>query len=292
MVSPTHDPAGPLFNDPELPRAGSQPFLVCGRPANSALAHQYHEPHQRRLRNVPECRTTGRFSLAKVPPCNTASMIRHLTLATTLALAALGGGSVVAQAGRSAAVPAASVWEIGPIIRGRNYSEGVPVQPTQRRGGGIQIDLPQHPGSVHYVTFPHGSLAGKKRIVMRYRVETARGVEIKPITDPRLPSIITLYFQRAGDTWSGKRAFESHRWYATFASQTPVVAGDHQIVAPLDANWTAIQTSSRRSNPRGFAAAIAEADRVGFVLGGGDGYGHGVFATGPARLIVTEFRVE
>jgi hypothetical protein len=28
------------------------------------------------------------------------------------------------------------------------------------------------------------------------------------------------------------------------------------------------------------------------VLGGGDGYGHGVFATGPARLIVTEFRVE
>jgi hypothetical protein len=28
------------------------------------------------------------------------------------------------------------------------------------------------------------------------------------------------------------------------------------------------------------------------VLGGGDGYGHGVFATGPARLIVTDFRVE
>jgi hypothetical protein len=39
-------------------------------------------------------------------------------------------------------------------------------------------------------------------------------------------------------------------------------------------------------------AALAAADRVGFVLGCGDGYGHDVFATGPARLTVTDFRVE
>ena len=51
-------------------------------------------------------------------------------------------------------------------------------------------------------------------------------------------------------------------------------------------------TSSARTNPAGFRAALAEADQVGFVLGGGDGFGHGVYATGPARLVVTEFRVE
>ena len=51
-------------------------------------------------------------------------------------------------------------------------------------------------------------------------------------------------------------------------------------------------TSSADSNPDAFRDALAEADQVGFVLGGGDGYGHGVFATGRARLIVTDFRVE
>lgn len=190
------------------------------------------------------------------------------------------------------ATPAATEWEIGPVIRGRNYSQGMPLRPAPRRGGGMQIELPRAPGSVHYVTFPHGSLAGKRRIVMRYRVEAAPGVQIVPATAPQLPSIITLYFQRGGDDWSGRRAFEGYRWYATFASQSPVVTGEHVLIAPLDGNWTAVQTSSAKTSPAVFRSALAGAGRVGFVLGGGDGYGHGVFATGPARLIVTDFRVE
>ncbi len=51
-------------------------------------------------------------------------------------------------------------------------------------------------------------------------------------------------------------------------------------------------TSSARSNPAAFREALADAHQVGFVLGGGDGHGHGVYATGPAQLVVTEFRVE
>ncbi len=62
--------------------------------------------------------------------------------------------------------------------------------------------------------------------------------------------------------------------------------------APLDGNWTAVQKSTARNNPAAFRAAIDAADRAGFVLGGGTGYGHGVFATGRARLTVLEFRVE
>ena len=218
--------------------------------------------------------------------------------AAALAIAALPvlpACSDSAEAG--AAAPAASprdaaAWTIGPIIRGRNYSQGVGLHPTPRRGGGWHIDLPRAPGSVHYVTFRHGSLAGKRRIRMHYRVEMAPGVRIAPITAPAAQSIITLYFQRAGDTWSGKRGFEAHRWYATFASQRPITAGEHVMIAPLDGLWSAVQTSTARSNPAAFRAAIAEADQVGFVLGGGDGYGHGVFATGPARIVVTRFSVE
>lgn len=186
----------------------------------------------------------------------------------------------------------AAAWTIGPLIRGRNYSVGVPLTPSPLRGGGWYIDLPRAPGSVHYVTFRHGSLRGMRRIVLRYRVVTAAGATIVPTTIPTSPSIITLYFQRAGDNWSARGPFEAYRWYATFASRSPIAAGSYEIVAPLDGNWTAVQSSSARTNPEAFREAVLNADQVGFVLGGGDGYGHGVSATGPARLIVTDFRVE
>lgn len=188
-------------------------------------------------------------------------------------------------------VPSAGEWVIGPVIDGRNYSRGMPLHPSPGPGRGWHIDLPQAPGSVHYVTFRHGSLAGKRRIVMRYRVEAAPGVRIVPRTGPALPALITPYFQRSGDDWSSRGRFETYRWYATFATRT-LEPGEFEVVAPLDGNWTAVQTSSARSSPAAFREAIAGADRVGFVLGGGEGYGKGVHATGRARLVVTEFRIE
>jgi hypothetical protein len=128
--------------------------------------------------------------------------------------------------------------------------------------------------------------------VLRYRIEAAPGVRILPITGPQLPSIITLYLQRRGDNWSGTGRFEAYRWYATFASQSPISPGEHVMIASLDGPWTAVERSNARSSPAAFRDAVADAERVGFVLGGGDGYGHGIFATGPARLVVTSFRVE
>jgi hypothetical protein len=204
-----------------------------------------------------------------------------------LGLTALGLAATASAAG-----PSASAWTIGPITPSGNHSHGVPLHPVAGPAGAWHIDLPGPGGSVNYVTFHHGSLAGAHRIVMRYRVELAPGAQIVPRTDPRAPSIITLYFQRRGDNWSGRGPFESFRWYATFASQSPISAGNHEIVAPLSGNWTAVMTSSARTNPYGFRDALANADQVGFVLGGGDGFGHGVFATGRARITVTDFRVE
>lgn len=214
-------------------------------------------------------------------------------IATIFALtfAAYAGAAPASAAAAVVQASEAGAWTIGPIIRGRNYSRGMPLHPTPLRRGGFVIDLPQAPGSVHYVTFRHGSLAGKRRIVMRYRIEADPGVRLVPRTAPQGNAMITPYFQRSGDSWNARGPYEAYRWYATFATQNPT-PGEHVIVAPLDGNWTAVETSSARTNPAGFRDAIAEADQVGFVLGGGDGYGHGVYATGRARLIVTEFRVE
>ena len=217
-------------------------------------------------------------------------LVRTAILAAFCLSACGNGAEAVAQPARGVSNPQA--WVIGPIVRGRNYSRGVPLHPAPRRGGGFQIDLPRAPGSVHAVTFRHGPLAGKRRIVMRYRIEAARGTRLLAASDGRSASMITLYFQRAGDNWSGRGRFETYRWYATFATRTPLTPGDHVMVAPLDGPWTAIETSRATTSPAAFRAALAAADQVGFVLGGGDGFGHGIFATGPARLIVTEFRVE
>ena len=215
---------------------------------------------------------------------------RPITLLSLALLAAPLAPSPAAAQSRSQAMNPAA-WTIGPIIRGRYHSVGAALQPTPRRGGGWYIDLPGAPGSVHYVTFPHGSLAGKSRIVMRYRIEADRGVRIAPPSSPASTGIITPYFQRAGDTWTARGRYETYRWYATFATRQ-MVPGTFEIVAPLNANWTAVINSSARTAPAAFRDAVVNADQVGFVLGGGDGYGHGVFATGRARLVVTDFRVE
>ena len=222
----------------------------------------------------------------------TGSRLFRSAIPAALALLAGCGDKAEASADPAPSASDPRAWTIGPIIRGRNYSRGMPLHPAPRRGGGFQLDLPRPPGSVHYVTYRHGPLAGKRRIVMRYRVEADPGVRLLAASDGRSPSMISLYFQRRGDNWSGRGRFETYRWYATFATRTPVTPGGHLMVAPLDGPWTAVEGTAARSNPAGFRAALADADQVGFVLGGGDGYGHGIFATGPARLIVTDFRVE
>jgi hypothetical protein len=179
-------------------------------------------------------------------------------------------------------------WEIGPVINGTSYSVGMPLNPVQTPDGWA-IDFPLGPASVHYVTFPFGSLAGKTRIVMHYRIEADPGVQIVPVCCSALPSTgPTLYFQQQGDDWNT----DGKRWWATFDTKLPIVAGDYELDVPLDGPWTSVFSMSAQSNPQQFTTAKNDAARVGFTLGGGDGYGHGVYATGRARLLVTEFKVE
>jgi hypothetical protein len=179
-------------------------------------------------------------------------------------------------------------WEIGPIIDGKNYSQNVPLHPTGEATFGWHIDFPQSDG-VHYVTRHYGSLSGKTKITLRYRIEMDEGVKIVPSTAPDLPSIgPVLYFQRENDNWHS----DGWRWWATFLAPQPIKAGEFELSVPLDGAWTSVESKTAANSPGDFYDSKRYADRIGFTLGGGTGYGHGVYATGPARIVVTYFRVD
>lgn len=170
-----------------------------------------------------------------------------------------------------------SVWQLGPTIDGRNYSTGASVS-------GNTFAIPALPGGLHYVTQPTGSLTGKSRIVMRYTVTG----DTFASSSPGKPATISIYFQRRGDDWSGLGEYEAYRWW--FTKQT-LTAGAHEMIAPLDSPWwQAVEQSNGRTNPAGFAHAKANAESVGFTLGGGSGLGHGAY--GPATLTIAYFGVE
>ncbi|GMM92671.1 hypothetical protein [Qipengyuania sp. MTN3-11] len=208
-------------------------------------------------------------------------------------LAAALAGSAISPG--AAEAPPASAWEIGPFIDGRNYSVGMPVRPADtREGASFVIPGPTAAdGHVHYVTTPVRSLAGAKRITLRYRIDAPRGTRFVQQENPGAgPATLSLYFQRRGDSWRARHP--DYRWYSPVARQVPLSPGVHEVSIPLaeDERWIAMMGSDSATNPRGFAAAIEDAHRVGFTFGGSSGRGHGVYATNPARFTVLDFRIE
>lgn len=190
------------------------------------------------------------------------------------------------------AQPVASAWEIGPIIRGENYSFRMPATLWPSRDG-ASFDFPYpHPsaGHVHYVTAPARPLAGAERITIRYRIDAARGTRFVPEERPQETATLSLYFQRAGDRWTARTPH--HRWYAPNDKVVPLSPGTHEVTIGLDEDWIAMTGGSARSLPDAYARALAQTSRVGFVFGSPSLRGHGVYATGPARFTLLDFRVE
>jgi hypothetical protein len=68
--------------------------------------------------------------------------------------------------------------------------------------------------------------------------------------------------------------------------------GEYEIAAPLGGLWTSVNVKTVITAPGDFAAAKANADRVGFTFANCEGYGHGAAATGPVRFVVTHFSVQ
>lgn len=229
------------------------------------------------------------FMLPSAVLCQSVDMMRRLKpiFATTLA--------ILAVSPAAADAPPASVWEIGPFIDGRNYSVGMPVRPAETsEGASFVIPGPSaRDGHVHYVTMPVRSLAGARRITLRYRIDAPQGTRFLQQEDPGAgPATLSLYFQRRGDSWRARHP--DYRWYSPMGRDVPLSPGVHEVSIPLDPDqkWVAMMGGNSSGNPRGFAAALSEAHRVGFTFGGNSGRGHGVYATRPARFTVLDFEIE
>ena len=59
-----------------------------------------------------------------------------------------------------------------------------------------------------------------------------------------------------------------------------------------DPRWISVFGKPAATSPEGYAAAMAQTARVGLVFGSAEARGHGVYATGPARFTLLDFRVE
>ncbi len=208
----------------------------------------------------------------------------------SLAIAGAMSASIAAPA--AAAPPPPVSWTVGPVIAGRSYSHEVPPRAIAGPGRSWWVPIPGRSGSLNALTMTARPLSGARRIVLTYRIEAGPGVTVSARSVPGAPALVTLYLQRRGDDWSARGPYEAYRWYASFATQTITPNVTRTIVAPLTGNWTAVERSSARTSPAAFRAALADPQVVGFVLGGGDGLGHGIVADGPARLVVTDFRIE
>ncbi|MBO6527833.1 hypothetical protein [Erythrobacter sp.] len=222
-------------------------------------------------------------------------MDRRHFLASTVALACVTGAAplgAVRAPMRAERAPLRE-WEIGPVIRGRNYSVGMPLHPEISREGWF-FDFPgprRRDGHVHYVTRRTGPLDGARGLRLRYRIDAQAGTRFVPQEFPDRTALLSLYIQRRGDDWLARRGTQFHRWYSPQDRVVPLEPGEHELTILFAENWISVMGSDHARSPQAFAEALAEAGRVGFTLGSSGGRGHGVYATAPARFTVLEFSV-
>ena len=215
-------------------------------------------------------------------------------------LMALGSAGVLAVSASvsiasNTPVEDAANWEIGPDVRGINYSVGMPLKPTPsgKRGWSFAFPYPSRDaGHVHAITYNSGPLINASRIVMRYRIDAPRGTRFEPQESPGQLGTVSLYFQRRGDNWSAKRKYDFYRWYAPEHSVRKVSPGEFEIVVSLsDPNWASVMGKPAADNAMYFREALAQTSQIGIAFGGPSGRAHGVYSTGPARFTLLQFRI-
>ena len=184
-------------------------------------------------------------------------------------------------------------WEIGPRIRGRSYSPGMPPHPSVL-GEGWYFDFPgprRSDGHVHYVTRSTGPLDGARGILLDYTIEAAPGAEFVPQETRQGPATLSLYLQRRGDDWRARGRTRFYRWYSPANRVVQLRPGSNTLRIGFDENWISVLGSDHDRSPEEFLEALENAGRIGMTFGGDSGRGHGVYATGPARFIVKRFTV-
>ena len=181
------------------------------------------------------------------------------------------------------AMPPAEAWEIGPDIRGRNYSVGMPAQPTATREGGLSFEFPQR-GEIDALTTSVGPLTGAREITLQYRIDAAPGARFVSAETPDQTATISLYIQQDGDNWTAKGRYASYRWYVPARAVVPLSPGTHKVRVRLDEVWTNVRGLPNTADPQGYTSALNETGRIGIAFGTSSARSHGVYTTGPARF--------
>ena len=198
--------------------------------------------------------------------------------------------SAVAASESLGAMPPADAWEIGPQIRGRNYSVGMPAQPSVTPNGQPTFEFPQR-GEVDALTTAVGPLAGARQITFRYRVEADRGARFVSSETPGQTPTVSLYFQREGDNWSARGRYASFRWYVPHQAVIPLTPGEHTVTVRFDDAWTNVYGVPNSQDPQGYAAALENTGRIGIAFGTSSARSHGVYATGAARFTLLKLDI-
>lgn len=180
-------------------------------------------------------------------------------------------------------------WSLGPVINGQNYSVGTACDPAgnftwpaAQKG----IDRWLTPGP-HYLTKACNGLSGSS-IRARYEI-AGDGQFFGTVGSQSALVYVCLFFQAAGDNWSGVEPYEAHRWWTT--ETYTLSPGVVEISVPLTRDkWTSVYN---RGTEEQFAMAKATAVRVGLTFGNDEGRGHGVSSlTGGSSFVLRSFAVE
>jgi len=191
-----------------------------------------------------------------------------------------------------AEIRSAAQWDIGPWVRGRNYSVGMPAHPTPGANGSVSFAFPMAgSGEVDAMTTPVYPLDGAKQITIRYRIDAPRGTRFVPSEKPDQTATVSLYFQRARDTWTAKGKYASYRWYVPARAVIPLAPGEHTVTVRLDERWTNVNGQPNSSDPAGFRAALRDTSQIGIAFGSMGRRSHGVYATGPARFTLLDLDI-
>jgi hypothetical protein len=209
--------------------------------------------------------------------------MRHalrLSLAIALIAGCGGGGNVLVAPDNATLSLDASKWEFF-------YSPNMPQHPAQE-GASLSFVFPLADGVHYLLTRYGGSLADKAEITFSASIAAIPPTEFtySPNGCDYVPANARIMIQRDGDDLVA----DYGRWWATVGWR--LQNGSIVMTVPLTPeHWSSVNGRLGDTVPDAFADALAHVGNIGLTFGGGCFFGHGAWATGPARFALTNFGV-
>lgn len=196
-----------------------------------------------------------------------------------IVLAVLVGCSSGGGHHQSTPPPSSSGWYFGPIVHGKNYTEGMPARPTPQ-GAGWTFTFPANGQVDAVVNGNPPSMVGATAITLHYAVT---GDGFLASEESGVPGRVGICIQRRGDDWSGSGKYQQYRLYGQ--DRPLLVAGEGQVIA---STWTDVR--GQVASPEAVDAVLSDLGSVQVVFGGSFA-SHGVYATQPSTFTMTSIEI-